>query len=360
MKSCAIVDLFSSHDHLIPSIIHYLQALGYQVDVYSTTPQFKQVSQLLPALEYDVHLFSPPQYGKGNLRYCRDRWLLDFRPLQFLREYDLVFLNTFRTELALTSALTNLCTRVLTISHTPQHALKKPRFKKFIQRGHQAFVYSEAIGLKYRLPWMTPLTYADFDCFSKKTLGEPKVFCVSGTIRFSGRNYLALVRAVAELKQAGETNFKVKILGRHSPDDSPKFLQAIQDLDVGEFFEFVENTSHPEYLQELHAVDFVLPLIDRFEEQLSARHYEDVATSAIFMALGLAKATIVERELAQAYRIEGACLEHTGGRLAEGMLTAMHATAEEITAIEEAAAARSLKIQKASLENLENVIRQLP
>ncbi|MCA9229308.1 MAG: hypothetical protein KDA57_01545 [Planctomycetales bacterium] len=356
MKSCAIVEMISGHDHVIPSMIYYFQSLGYQVEVHSTTPNFKEVSQLLPDLEYEVHEFLPPEYGKGDFAYFADRWFRGYRSLQFLRNYDLVYLNTFRVELALTSAISQLCRRVLTVLHIPESGLRKRRLKSFLKQGHQAMVLSEAIGAKYQLPWVSPLTYAEFSTPIEREEGQPRVFCVSGTLRFTGRNYLALVRAVAELVESGDTNFRVKILGRHATADSARFQQAIQERGVRDYFEFVENSSHEQYFKELQAVDFVLPLIDRFEEQVSERHYHDVITSAIFVALGLAKASVVERELARAYRIEGACIEHEGGKLSEGMRAAIRCSSEQIATLEQAAAARCLSIQQTSIENLRATI----
>ena len=356
MKSCAIIETFSGHDHVIPSAIHYLQKLGYRVDVYSTTPQFKEVSKLLPNLEYDALNFSPPQYGKGNLAYYRDRFFRGFQSLQFLQKYDLVFLNTFREELAITSAISRTCRNVLAVSHTPGHLLEKRRLRSFLRHGHQVFVLSEAMGARFQLPWVSPLTYAEFNEPRRRDNGKPCVFCVSGTVRFTGRNYKSLARTVAELKKSGETAFRIKILGRHETADCAKFREAIQQQKVEGFFDFVENKSHEDYFRELYASDFLLPLIDRYEEPISDRHYEQVITSSIFLALGINVPMVVERELAQAYRIEGACFEHQGGKLVEGMLAAMHSAPETVMSFKQAAAERCHSMQAASLESLKAII----
>ena len=352
MKTCAILDLFSVHDHVIPSHIKYLTELGYKVTVYSPTQGFQEVSALLPSLEYDVITLDASKYQGRNKNHFRERYLKGFDSLDSLRDFDLVLLNTFRTELPVTNHISSKVTNALAVLHTPKHGLKQSRYKHFVANGHRALVLSRAMGEAFNLPWVVPLTYADDQFLEYENNASNTVFCVPGTVRFTGRTYSALVRSVQKLKQQGKENFIVKVVGRHDKKDGEIFLKEIHSAGVSGFFQFLTDTTHEQFVREIIDSDFVMPLIDKYEEKVGARHYSDMITSSVFLALGLEKVMVCESELASAYEFSDSAFVHKGGQLEVGMLTALEASSQDVRLRQEKMSVLRRNFYLDSIENL--------
>ncbi len=356
MKTCAILDLFSAHDHVIPSHISYLKDLGYKVTVYSPSQSFRNVSVLQPSLEYDVISFDASRYQGRNKNHFKERYLHRFQSLDSLREYDLVLLNTFRTELPVTSSLSRKLKDVLAVLHTPKHGLVQTRYRDFVHNGHQALVLSSAMGEAFDLPWVAPLNYAEDQYLRYQPDDLVRVFCVPGTVRFTGRTYSALVRTAQLLKQRGKDNFLIKIVGRHDKKDGVTLVKEIQRAGVEKFFHFVSDVTHELFLQEIINSDFVLPLIDKYEEKRAARHYFDMITSSVFLAIGLKKVMVCESELATAYQLDDTAIVHKGGRLEDGMLAALETSSRDILLRQERLDTLRRELYLASLDNLGDII----
>ncbi len=323
MKTCAIVDLFSAHDHIIPSHIEYLKKLGYQVTVFSPTPDFRSVTELLPGLEYDVVKLDADRYQGSKIQRLKSQIFGQFPLAEMLCDFDVVLLNTFRTELPVTSAISQRCSNVLAVMHTPRHGLRQRRYRGFLLDGHQGLVLSRAMGQEFDLTWLCPLTYAESRLLQNQPAEAEKVFCVPGTVRFTGRTYGALVRSVSNLKQQGIDNFVVKIVGRRDRKDWINFAKSIRKAGVERYFNFVSDVTHHRFLQEVQNSDFVLPLIDRTEDERSARHYASMITSSVFLAIGMGKNIVCEREFAVSYQLNDPAITHSGGRLEDGLLAAL-------------------------------------
>lgn len=359
MKTCAIVDFFSVHDHIIPSHIGYLQQLGYHVTVFSPTPNFREVTKLLPNLSYDVVEIDPTQYQGGRIRQLRDRLRNHFPLADTLCGFDLVLLNTFRTELQITSVIAQRCPKVLAIMHTPHGGLLQPRYRVFESAGHQALVLSSAMGKAFDLPWFCALTYADEGLVRPDLSNTKLVFCVPGTVRFTGRTYRALVDSVKKLNAQGIDGFLIKIVGRIDKKDGLDFLQAIKNANVGQYFSFVSDVSHERFLLEVASSDFVLPLIDKFEEKRGDRHYNRMITSSVFLAIGMGKKLVCEKEFADTYRLGEAAITHSGQCLEAGLIAAITASEGTLRELEEQVKDLRSNLLSTSAQNLDQAIRKL-
>lgn len=358
MKTCAILDLFSAHDHLIPSPIKYLNDLGYYVTVFTPSKNFRDVTKLLPNLKYDVVRIDPHKFKGIYYKHLYERYINKYKTISSLQNYDLLFINTFRTELPVMSVISQQYKNVLAIFHTPKTCILERRYSEFEKFGHQALVYSSEIGKKYNLPWLSPLTYADEE-FINSIDNNTIIFCVPGTVRFTGRAYMALVRSVQMLIKSGERNFMVKILGRLHKKDGPKFIKEIKKANVEKYFSIMSGVSHEKFFHEVINSDFVLPIIDKYEEKIGEWHYFDMATSSIFLALGLNKIMICEKELSDAYQLCDAAITHSGGKLEDGMRIAMNTSTEERLQLQKKTEIIKKKMYSDSLENLRHVVSEL-
>ena len=323
MKTCALIDFFSAHDHVIPSHIQYLNELGYKVTVFSPNPEFREVASLLPTLQFEFLQFDADRYQVRSLAYFQEKFIDKFSSIDLFSEFDLVVLNTFRTELDVMRALSKRCDRIIAFLHTPRGGMVQKRYNDFCAKGHRGIVLGRNMGEEFSLPWVSPLLYAQNELFAAHEYSSKRTFCVPGTVRFSGRNYRALVRAASNLASSGFENFEFKIVGRHDKKDGPAFIKMIEDEGVQRFFTFVQSVSHENFLRTVADVDFVLPLIDRAEEKRSARHYTDMITSSIYLAIGLNKPMVCETDLATRYDIQETSILHSGGRIEEGLEKAL-------------------------------------
>lgn len=355
MKTCAIIDLFSAHDHIIPSHIDYLQRLGYRVTVFSPTTDFRQVTHLLPALSYDLVQIHHNKYERSGIRSAVERYLGRYRSLEMLREFDLVVINTFRMELPVINAISATCLNVLAVLHMPWHNMKHKRFRFFSSRGHRGLVLSKNLSTMYGLPWLAPLTYAE-DLDEHTICNERRTLCVPGTVRFTGRTYLALVRAVKALKTRGRRGFVVKILGRHMGRDGLTLKTAIDEAGVGDYFTFLPDTSHDRFLTEVFSSDCVLPLIDSTEDSMGASHYHDVITSSIPLAVGLGCPILTEQRLADAYEIGSASFTHVSRGLESGIVRALDVSPADLLAKRRASLHIRSRFFEASLNNLREIV----
>ena len=369
-KRCAVVDFFHAHDHLMPSIIEYLNILGFEVEVLTTSPNFEELMNLVSGVEARVSILPKNKFRKRTLSKFIEERFGGYRLLDQLKDFDLVFLNTFRADLRATYKAIDAAQNIVGVMHTPilidsqNVGHMRDTIDAFLGEGGKFFVLGENVADKYGLPYIDPLTYVSPDRRSengnRKCQDEPMVFCVPGTVKFRGRNYMALADAVSKLSRNGiKGKLLIKILGRQSRRDGMKLRSAIRSLDLEEYFSFVQNSSHAAFYAHVTTSDYILPLLDRGEEDVSAIHYSDMATSSIYLAMGLGVPMVAERDLSRLYRIEDFCIAHESKQLEAGLRRALEVGPEgrhDLVRRQETAVQRRKNV---SIQNLESEISQI-
>jgi hypothetical protein len=105
------------------------------------------------------------------------------------------------------------------------------------------------------------------------------IVCVPGTVQLARRNYLALVRALARLRDegCGPERLTIRIVGHWSPSvaappgarvlDGDRIRAALAREGLDEFVEFPDRAyDYPRFYERVRTSRYVLPLIDEVYE----------------------------------------------------------------------------------------------
>jgi hypothetical protein len=321
---CAIVEYNWVHEQILPTLIHILNTLGVEVDLF--------VSRRI--MKNDPFIYTPGlRYSVGDSHGLRFKTRVESRGFA---DYDFVVFNSIEPKSWLRKAQTAKVP-VIAVMHNGGLIAGDPDYMRFFQDPRHIplvltrFV-SQYLSVRGPIPWIAPVLIADIPNASPRN-GSPVRFCVQGNLAFERRNYASLLDAVEELAKGKYEDFVVSLIGRYRPDGRSFQSQAAKrglerffeysQRGIKRYFEFMgRGLTYQEYYQFLGQAQYILPLIDR-TSALYAAYYREKVTSSLFVSIGTGLVPVIDDELAILYGVEEQSITYRNDDLAGAMKHAL-------------------------------------
>jgi hypothetical protein len=357
---CALVEYNRIHGEILPTLIHVLNSLGIEVDLY--------VSRRI--MKNDPFACTPGLgYRAGNSHGIRFKALVEGRGFA---GYDFVVFNSLEPKRVLRKARAAKVP-VLAVIHNGGLITGDPDYAAFFRdANHRPLVLarsvSEFLSGARPVPWITPVLVAEMPEEARFDDG-PVRFCVQGNLAFDRRNYASLLDAVEHLAKNNRTNFVVTLIGRYRPDGA-RFHSQVAERGLKGFFEYAERgidrfleyagrgIPYQQYYRFLGQSHFILPLVDR-SSPVYRPYYEEKITSSLTVAIGMGLVPVIDAELAVRYSVESCSIMYETGSLADAMKQALDLGPENYQMKKHALDELRKELLSISRRNMEREIREI-
>jgi glycosyltransferase involved in cell wall biosynthesis len=345
---CAVVEFTSHHEEILPTVIHLLNRLGIEPDVYLTGAS---------ARRRPFDRATALRYRRRPARSIWRYWGIPFRA----RRYELLIVNSMEPRSVL-ERLGGTRTPLLGVMHNTELLLEDDGYRAFFATARRRpVVLGRHIAASLE-PSLGPVTWLSHSYFGQppeaRPGGPPTVFAVSGNVEFSRRSYDLLIEAMATLATEGR-RFRVRIVGRSDTRDGQALRAELTERGLAELVDFTPGViDHPAFFDRLAASDFTLPLLDPGSERHRA-YFETKLASSIPFAIGLGVPLVLDAALAAVYGVAGCGVTYEAGDLAGGLRRAVNAGPDDRRRWEEALAAARSELLDASGRNLATAIAEV-
>lgn len=349
-KRCAVIEYNWWHDVTLPTLVHLLNALGYEVDVFTTRANRRNnVLFYASGARFSWNCSEGSLFRRAEKKYG-------------YRNHDLVIANTIEGSPDACERLRNVTVPCLAVVHNTRGAARPGPEAEFAQAGNRGMLALAAHVSKYlgelgdRASWFAPVYLGEVP--ARK---DPSriVFCVQGNVSFVRRNYNSLVYSVKRLLSGKHTRFAVQVVGRSDNEDGEELRSMIREEGLEQVFEFGKpGILYRDYYAAVKSAHFLLPLIDHSDVRYSS-YYEDKASSSFMVAIGLSVVPIVEQDLADLYGLGDACITYRDGDLEGAMAKALAMDPASIQKREEALSRQRQKLLEDSAARLKELVDRI-
>ena len=344
----AILEFNAYHEEVIPTFVHLLNRVGVEPRVYLVRrSRRRKPFDLAPEL----------RFGRSSIEAIDERWGIPFRA----RLHQLLIINSMEPAANL-ERISGARTPLLGVMHNAELLHTATAYRTFFaQRRRLPVVLGRHIAAHLE-PTIGPVPWVSHVYFGPpppRPVGRgPTTFAVSGNVEFHRRNYLALLDAAEQLHREGRA-LRVRVIGRSHTPDGERLREELARRGLGDLFEFsAGEVSHPEFIGQLAASDFVLPLIDEGSDRFRA-YLETKVASSIPFAIGLGVPIVMHRALTSVYGLDGAGPTHGDGELAAAMRRAIESGVGDRAGWTAAIGTIQASILDASLESLRGAIARV-
>jgi hypothetical protein len=315
----AVVEFNYYHDEILPTIVHALNALGIDPDVYvPARAARKDAFALTSGLRYRVRLVD----GRSRLRDMVRR--IRGTPARH-RRYDLLVMNSIEPDDVLQAA-SRIDLPTLAVVHNADRLVDDgPYAAYFADRRHRPIYLGRHVARPqvgagdHR--WLAPVFLGDVPPGAVREDART-ILCVQGNVEYTRRDYGALVEAVIPLA-AERSDFVIRVVGRSDTADGRDLRARVEERGVADRFTFSRGViSHRRYLTDIGTSDFIMPLLDG-RQPAHAPYLESKITSSISMSVGLRVIPIAEAQLASLYGVESVAVTYEHGGLPAAIRTAL-------------------------------------
>jgi len=342
-KSILIVEPNPYHAEILPGFVKYFKDLGYNVDLFIRHENIEEKIFVGHSKTFIQNIFvGSAQHLKKLLK------------LEKIKNYEYVFFSSsaYWEPYGYTDSYLNYlgfepkCKNgLLLVEHNIDPCLKKYNEEKYVEQG-RLFTLSGFENTNMLSP----------HCYGyEKVAPKNKVtkFIVVGGINIESKNHNLLFQAVRNLKNNGENEFKVIIVGGGNKLDIPK--------DILQNVEHKGRLNFKKMFMEVNNADFFLPLLDLSIEK-HKRYLNSATTGSRQLILGFLKPCLINKEFGNVYGFnEQNSIIYNENDLYSAMLRAILLTKEDyeqkqknLKLISELFYNKSLINLKSSIERIEN------
>jgi len=317
-KRAILVELNRYHGEVLPSLVYYLNSLGYWVDILTTA---------------DLILLDPFVYSQ-NLD-CKiepiSNSFSQFNWQHKVDQYDILVWNSIEPEKHL-DLVSNVHAPTLAIIHNGSRLLSTEYKNFFNDKNRQALVLSPHLqdyiannGLTTN--WIFPSYFSDIPHSGQH---KSVSFCVQGKMEFKRRNYMSMIKATKSIVRNKESkSFHVKYIGKSDSFEGFLLRSLIKLYGLTDYTRYSNQVSlYKEYLKELSVSDFLCPLIDDSKKYRS--YYCEKASSSIPISIGNGIIPILHEKFAKLYHLENIAVCYSNSKLENALRDALNLTLEQV------------------------------
>lgn len=351
---CALIEFNDYHDELFPSWVYYLNQLGYAVDIFAPPSVVaKNVFPLMQGLRYQ---YQPIQ----ALRHADAYRFLIFNSLEPQRH--LAAVQEISRLFHPLPALYVLHNADLLRHHEAYQRLNETSGAKkhWIVLGAHMSAYLQDI---VPSSWIFPGYFGPRSLQEKPVSlplpheGQPVRFCIQGNVHGFRKNFTLLLNTVQAFHEAGDTPFRMVMVGESDSEFGMEFKQMLQAMNLEGLFEFTAGKiPYEAYYQAIENTDFLLPLVDQTH---ACSYLSHKMTSSVPILLGLQRVGIVHERLDQTYGLAGSAFMYSDNQLLAGIHSALESSPELRQQKRRQAAQRNQSLLIQSLLNLKQAMQEL-
>ncbi|MBW4496553.1 MAG: hypothetical protein KME26_26440 [Oscillatoria princeps RMCB-10] len=344
---CALIEYNNYHDQTFPTLVYVLRKLNINVEIFTSRKNIKR-DVLFDAVTNDINVA------------CSDGILFRMQELfHKYHHYDFIIANSIEPQFNL-SRILKIGAPTLAILHNSSLFFKEKKYKNYLSnRSTKLLVLtpyvSNYLSKDIKSYWIRPVYLGN-----QISVPEDKnVFCVQGTINFKRRNYSSLIEAVLKLRETGNTQFKIRIIGGLNSPDRKNFYKDIALNNIGNFFEvFEEDIPYQKYLYYLSTSDFILPLLDT-SSSIYQPYFVTKDSSSLSTAIALNVPVVAHQKLAAVHEVTEASIVYEDNGLADAMKQAMEIKKSERELLKKRMAQIKESFLQQSVANMKEAIEGL-
>ncbi len=385
-QKCLLLETSTSHDEIFPSLVYYLNQLGFQVDILTTATNLEKNSlYYTPHLNY--RLLPIPAFRR-----------LSPKERQWLSGYDLIVINTVRDiaiyndakssgsltlkraiytglpwviqvyrffkyrffqRVTLETLLAKTNATVLMTFHCRSMVYRHRYYHSHLRQSPRIKAITLAPHCRSLLPSDIPVTWYRPAYFTEQpfTKTVTTTFVIQGNIVFFRRNYLGLLDVLQKFKSHQPPQFKILLLGNSHTPDAQRLASEIARQGLEAYFEWEHGfLPYRDYYARIGGAHYMLTLID---ESFEHDYFTHKISSSISVAVGLQVVPVLHEKLATLYGLESCAISHAENHLYDAMKTALALSPEEYDALKNNLAEVQRKWQEESVDNLRNLLNPL-
>lgn len=350
-NTVAIIESFTYHAVIQPSIIKYFLELGYNVHLYNLPSH--QKSNALIRCDFNknnFNVFTFPYFPNEQNFYDL---FLNYKVIfvcTLFTHNGYNFANNMNTNYQLRYNKNN----VYFIDHDLISVQKNINtIEQGLLDNNKIFVLRNNILYKNRiLPFVSPIDFGNIKSTQKHS-DIVNFISIGGGFTKNVHNFTALFDYIDKLIANNIKNFHISFIGvtkehlePYLTDDNQKYISV---------FGYV---SFEKLYTEIEQADFILFNIDR-NSNVYEKYSKYGISGSYLLSLGFRKPALVYEELSYIYNIENCCLPYNEKTFYDALVHAINMDIEDYQILQENLEALKENLQRISIENLKTVIKEI-